>query len=70
MKVELEHLFQQWQLTKAIVVLTIEQGKVRACQVTSYQGKGYKKEALEKVLQKLSFTPSMTGTMELELLYM
>jgi Ca-activated chloride channel family protein len=69
-KGELEQLFQQWQLTKAIVVLTIEQGKVRDCQVTSYQGKGYKKEALKKTLQKLSFSPSMKGTMELELLYM
>jgi len=69
-KAELEQLFQQWQLTKAIVVLTIEQGKVRDCQVTSYQGKGYKKEALKKVFQKLSFSPSVKGTMELELLYM
>ncbi len=69
-KGELEQLFQQWQLTKAIVALTIEQGKVRDCQVTTYQGKGYKKEALKKVLQKLAFSPSVKGTMELELLYM
>jgi hypothetical protein len=38
--------------------------------VTSYQGKGYKKEALKRVLQKISFSPSVQGTMELELLYM
>jgi Ca-activated chloride channel family protein len=69
-KGELEQLFQQWQLTRAVVVLTIEQGKVRECQVTSYQGKGYKKEALKKVLQKLSFSPSVKGFMELELLYL
>jgi len=69
-KAELEQLFQQWQLTKAIVVLTIEQGKVRECRLTSYQGKGYKKEVLKKALQKLSFSPSVKGTIELELLYM
>jgi Ca-activated chloride channel family protein len=69
-KADLEQLFRQWGLTKAIVVLTIKQGKVRDCQVTSYQGKGYKKEALKKALQKLSFSPSVTSTMELELLYM
>lgn len=68
-KGDLEQLFQQWALTKAIVVLTIEQGKVRDCLVTSYQGKGYKKEALKKVLQRLSFSPSVKGTMELELVY-
>jgi Ca-activated chloride channel family protein len=69
-KSDLEQLFQQWQLTKAIVVLQVEQGKVQDCQVTSYQGKGYKKEALKKVLQKLSFSPAVKGTMELELVYM
>jgi hypothetical protein len=68
-KGDLEQLFQQWHLTKAIVVLQVEQGKVRDCQVTSYQGKGYKKEALKKVLQRLSFSPSVKGTMELELVY-
>jgi Ca-activated chloride channel family protein len=68
-KGDLEQLFQQWHLTKAIVVLTIEQGKVRDCQVASYQGKGYKKEALKKALQRLSFAPSVKGTMELELVY-
>jgi Ca-activated chloride channel family protein len=69
-KADLEQLFQQWQLTKVVVVLTIEQGKIRDCLVTSYQGKGYKKETLKKVLQRLSFSPSLTGTMELELVYM
>jgi Ca-activated chloride channel family protein len=69
-KGELEQLFQQWQLTRAVVVLTIEHGTVRDCQVTSYQGKGYKKEALTKVLKKLSFSPSVKGAMELELLYL
>jgi Ca-activated chloride channel homolog len=68
-KGELEQLFQQWALTKAVVVLHVEQGKVTGCRVTSYQGKGYKKEALKKVLQKILFSPSVKGTVELELLY-
>jgi len=69
-KGELEQLFQQWCLTKAVVTLTVEQGKVTAVQVKSYQGKGYKKEALEKVLQKIAFASSVKGTIELELLYL
>jgi Ca-activated chloride channel family protein len=67
---ELEQLFRQWQLTKAVVVLQIEQGKVKTIQVKSHQGKAYKKEALEKVFQKLSFPPAVKGFMELELLYL
>ena len=70
MKGELEQLFQQWGLSKAIVLLTVEQGTVRKVQVKSYQGKGYKKEALEKVFQKIAFASSVKGTIELELLYM
>ncbi|MBN1254787.1 MAG: VWA domain-containing protein [Deltaproteobacteria bacterium] len=69
-KGDLEQLFQQWSLTKAIVLLTVEQGKVTAVQVKSYQGKGYKKEALEKVLQKIAFASSVKGTIEVELQYM
>ncbi|OGP84571.1 MAG: hypothetical protein A2Z08_03915 [Deltaproteobacteria bacterium RBG_16_54_11] len=69
-KGELAQLFRQWALTKVVVVLQVEQGKVKAIQVKSHQGKGYKKEALEKVLQKLSFSPSVKGAIELELLYL
>ena len=70
MKGTLEQLFQQWSLTKAMVILTVEQGKVKKVQVKSYQGKGYKKEALEEVLQNIAFASSVTGTIELELVYM
>ena len=66
----LGQLFQEWGLTKAVVILTVEQGKVRKVQVKGYQGKGYKKEALEKVLQKVAFASSVRGAIELELLYM
>jgi Ca-activated chloride channel family protein len=69
-KGELEQLFRQWQLTKAIVALQVEQGKVKTIQVKSHQGKAYKKEALEKVFRKLSFSPAVKGFMELELLYL
>lgn len=69
-KGELEQLFQQWGLTKTIVLLTVEQGKVRSIQVKSYQGKGYKKEALEQVFRKITFSPSVKGTIELELVYL
>jgi Ca-activated chloride channel family protein len=69
-KGDLEQLFQQWSLTKAIVLLTVKQGKVTAVQVKSYQGTGYKKEVLEKVLQKIAFASSVKGTIEVELQYM
>jgi Ca-activated chloride channel family protein len=69
-KDELAKLFQQWGLTKAVVLLTVEQGQVRDCQITSYQGKGYKKDALKKVLQKMTFLPSLKGTIELEIEYL
>jgi Ca-activated chloride channel family protein len=69
-KDDLEQLFQQWGLTKAIVRLTVKQGKVTEVQVKSYQGKGYKKKDLEKVLKKIAFASSIKGTIELELQYM
>jgi Ca-activated chloride channel family protein len=68
-KGDLEELFQKWDLTKALVLLTVDQGKVRDVQVKSYQGKGYKKDALKKVLQKVTFASSVNGTIELELMY-
>jgi Ca-activated chloride channel family protein len=68
-KGDLEELFQKWDLTKALVLLIVDQGKVRDVQVKSYQGKGYKKDALKKVLQKITFASSVNGTLELELMY-
>ena len=68
-KGDLEELFQKWGLTKALVLLIVDQGRVRDVQVKSYQGKGYKKDAMVKVLQKITFTSSVNGPIELELLY-
>ena len=68
-KGELGQLFQQWGLTKAVVALYVEQGKVKTVQVKSHEGKGYKKEALTQVLQKIAFAASMHGLVELELVY-
>lgn len=69
-KEDLEELFQEWGLTKVVALLKVEQGKVKGIQIKSYQGKGYKKEALEKVFQRIAFASSVKGTLELELLYM
>jgi Ca-activated chloride channel family protein len=69
-KDDLEELFQKWGLTNVVVLLKVEQGKVKGIQTKSYQGKGYKKEALEKVFQRIAFASSLNGSIELELLYM
>jgi Ca-activated chloride channel family protein len=68
-KGDVERLFQQWQLTKAVVLLTVEQGKVREVRVKSYEGKGYDKDALARALQRITFSPSVKGTIEMELRY-
>ena len=69
-KGDLEELFQKWGLTKVVVLLKVDQGKVKGMQIKSYQGKGYKKEVLEKAFQRITFTYPVKGTLELELLYM
>jgi Ca-activated chloride channel family protein len=68
-KGDLEELFQKWGLTKLVVLLKVEQGKVKGIQIKNYEGKGYKKDALEMVLQKVTFASSLNGPIELELLY-
>jgi Ca-activated chloride channel family protein len=69
-KGDLEALFQEWGLIKVVVLLKVDQGKVKGMQIKSYQGKGYKKDALEKVFQKIAFDSSVNGTIEAELQYM
>jgi Ca-activated chloride channel family protein len=69
LKDDLEEFFQKWGLTKVVVLLKVEQGKVKEVQVKSYQGKGYKKDVLKKVLQKVTLASSINGTLELELMY-
>jgi Ca-activated chloride channel family protein len=68
-KGDLEELFQKWDLSKALVLLIVDQGKVIDVQLKSYQGKGYKKDIIKKVLQKITFASSVNGTLELELMY-
>jgi Ca-activated chloride channel family protein len=67
--VELEKAFKKWGSKKLVVLLNIEGGKVRSIQLKNFQGKSPEKEALEKVLRKLVFSPSVGGKMELELVY-
>jgi Ca-activated chloride channel family protein len=67
--VELEKAFKRWGSKKLVVLLNIEEGKVRSIQLKNFQGKSPEKEALEKVLRKLVFSPSVGGKMELELVY-
>ncbi|MBW2038078.1 MAG: VWA domain-containing protein [Deltaproteobacteria bacterium] len=69
LKDDLKRVFKKWGLKKVVVLLKIEGGKTRSIQVKNYHGKAYKKEVLEKILQKIVFSPSIKGTMELELIY-
>ena len=68
-KEELEKVFKKWGSKKVVLLLNIEGGKVRSIQIKGFQGKTCKKEVLEKTLQKLAFSSSVKGTMELELVY-
>ncbi len=65
---ELEKVLKKWGSKKLVVLLNIEGGKVRSIQLKSSRRKAYKKEVLEKILQKIIFPPTIKGTMELELI--
>ena len=69
LKSDLEKVFKKWGSKKVIVLLNIEGGMVRSIQLKNFQGKRPNKEVLEKILQKLVFSSSVKGKMELELLY-
>jgi Ca-activated chloride channel family protein len=66
---ELEKVLKKWGSKKLVVLLNIEEGKVRSIQLKSFQGKSHEKEVLEKILKKLVFSSSVKGKMELELVY-
>jgi len=68
-KEELEKVFRKWGSKKLVVILNIEEGKVRSIQLKRSSREAYKKEVLEKILQRIIFPPSVKGKMELELLY-
>ena len=69
LKDELARVFKKWGFEKLVVLLNIEEGKVRGIQLKNGKGKEHKKDVLEKILQKIVFPPSIKGKMELELLY-
>ncbi len=68
-KSDLENVFKKWGTKRLGVILNIEEGKVRNIQLTGPLGEAGKKEVLEKILQKIIFPPSISGEMELELIY-
>ena len=61
--------FKKSGLKKLLVLLTIEEGKVRSIQLKNLQGKSIEIEALEKILGRVVFSSSIQGKMELELLF-
>jgi len=69
LKNELKKVFKKWGSKKLVVILDIEEGKVRSIQLKGSPRKPNKKEVLEKILQKTIFPPSIKGKMELEFIY-
>jgi Ca-activated chloride channel family protein len=69
LKGELEKVLKASGSKKLVVVLSIEEGKVRGIQLKNCQGENPEKEALERIFRKITFASSVTGKMELELLY-
>jgi hypothetical protein len=69
LKNELKKVFKKWGSRKLVVILDIEEGKVRSIQLKESPRKPNKKEVLEKILQKTIFPSSIKGKMELELIY-
>ena len=61
--------FKKSGLKKLLVLLTIEEGKVRSTQLKNLQGKSPKEEDLEKIFEKMVFPSSIKGKIELELLF-
>jgi len=68
-KEELKKAFKKSGLKKLLVLLTIEEGKVKSTHLKNPQGKSPKEEDLEKIFGKMVFPSSIKGEMELELLF-
>ena len=66
-KDELEQAFKKWSLEKVDVEMKIQNGAVVSVKVISYTGKKCEPNALEKILKKVIFDGSLTGTAEMEL---
>ena len=69
LKEELKKAFEQWSSTKIVVLLNIQDGKVRSIALKGPQGKGGKKADLERIFKKIVFPRAVKGPMELELVY-
>ena len=67
---KLKELFEKWGLTRLVVSLEIEEGALKAIKVNTYQGREYREDSLKKALDALSFPSSLTGSIELDLLYL
>lgn len=68
-KKELEDTFNKWNLTRAVITLKVEKGKITELKIKTYEGKECKEDVLEKLFQKLHFPASFKGTLELNLEY-
>jgi len=66
---ELEVISREWGLESLSVRLTVEKGKVTAVAIGGYRGKICREEVLEKIFRKLTFPGSISGTVEIELLF-
>lgn len=66
---ELEKNFREWELQSLSLKLTVEKGKVTAVKVEGYEGKTCRVEVLEKILKKLGFSETVSGTLEIKLVF-
>jgi len=69
LKEELARVFKQWGSGKVVLLLTIDEGRVKNLQIKKSDREIHRKDALEKMLRKMVFPLSIKGTMELELVY-
>jgi Ca-activated chloride channel family protein len=66
---ELARVFKKWGSRKVVLLLTIDEGRVRTFRIKKSEREILRKDALEKILRKMVFPDSIKGTMELELVY-
>jgi hypothetical protein len=63
---ELKKALDQWSSAKIVVLLNIQDGKVRGLELKGPRGRGGKKADLERIFQKIVFPRAVKGPMELE----
>ncbi len=69
LKEELARAFKKWGSGKGVLLLTIDEGRVRNFQIKKSDREIHSKDVLEKILRNMVFPHSIKGTMELELVY-